>query len=112
VPDRLIAAILDQVAGSEQQRRRQPARFARLTDAWRTISVPMRIAAAVVIAVGLSAGAAMGWFVGQATTHATTLPSSDNSVAVYSLDYLGPTQDGSISQAYLGLVSAGDSSGE
>jgi hypothetical protein len=75
----------------------------------------MRIAAAVVFAVGLSVGAAMGRFVGQTTVaQSTTNVTNSNTdpAAVLNLDSLSGAQDGSITQAYLVLVSARNESGE
>ena len=81
---------------------------------WRSVPISMRIAAAVVVAVGLSAGAVMGRFVGQTTDAqpATDIAVSSDPAAVYNLDYLAGTQEGSITQAYLVLVSARNESGE
>jgi hypothetical protein len=72
----------------------------------------MRIAAAVVLVIGLSAGAAMGRFVARTTAaQLTERPPSNDPATVYKLDYLSGTPDDSIAGAYL-LVTAANPSGE
>jgi anti-sigma factor RsiW len=113
VPQALAKVVVERTFEQNASRQR-PAFPVRLLGPWRALSTPVRIAAAVVLVVGLSAGAAMGRFVGQTTVarFAKNLPSSEDPVAVYNLEYLGGTQEGSIAQAYLTLVSAGNPSGE
>jgi anti-sigma factor RsiW len=113
VPETLAQVILHEAA-RQSASPRKPAFPARLQNRWQTLSISMRVAAALLFVVGLSAGAAMGRFVGQTTVARLTMntPGPEDPVAVYNLKYLGGTQDGSIAQAYLGVVSPGNPSGE
>jgi anti-sigma factor (TIGR02949 family) len=111
VPEKLAARVLELAARPDSSPR---SRDNSLLRRWRRVSVPMRIAAAVVFIVGLSTGALMGHVVGQsATSWATAGPSTtDDPVTAYNLNYLGATQDGSVADAYLTLVADGEPPGD
>jgi hypothetical protein len=69
---------------------------------WQSLTLPMQAAAAVVLAVGLAAGAWMGRDTGQESSLATsTTPSKE-----YSFDYLSEAPAGSLVDAYLRLTLA------
>ncbi|MEN6497583.1 MAG: hypothetical protein ABFD16_25060 [Thermoguttaceae bacterium] len=69
---------------------------------WQSLTLPMQAAAAVVLAVGLAAGAWMGRDTGQGSSLATsTTPSKE-----YSFDYLSEAPAGSLVDAYLRLTLA------
>ncbi|MFW6107497.1 MAG: anti-sigma factor family protein [bacterium] len=76
---------------------------------WRSASVPMRLAAAAVLVLGLSLGALMGL---DAARSASPGPSAGVQVAqadptaVYNLDALADAPGGSLAEAYLTLASA------
>jgi anti-sigma factor RsiW len=75
--------------------------------AWlRTVSIPMRAAAAVVLVIGLTTGVLMGRNTWQAPTTppAPTIAHPDP-LAQYNVDYLTEAPDGSLAQSYLALVS-------
>ena len=82
---------------------------------WRSVSVPMRLAAAAVLALSLSLGALMGW--GTARGPAAGPPASTRVVqadptAVYNLDSLAEAPSGSLAEAYLTLASVSAEEGE
>jgi len=77
---------------------------------WRTVSMPMRAAAAAVLVVGLATGVLMGWDTGQAAAaQPAPLVSQSDPLAVYNMDYLTDAPNGSLAESYLALVS--DSNG-
>ena len=77
------------------------------------MSTLMRIAAAVVLVIGLSAGAAMGRFVARTTAaQLTDRPPSNDPATVYNLDSLSATPEDSLAGTYLTLVTAASQSGE
>jgi len=80
---------------------------------WYGVSTLMRIAAAVVLVIGLSAGAAMGRFVARTTAaQLTDRPPSNDPATVYNLDSLSATPEDSLAGTYLTLVTAASQSGE
>ncbi len=81
---------------------------------WAWSPVGKGVAAAAVLAVGLAAGAVMGWQTGREASPQTLAGglAQDDPVAVYNLDYLGSAPDGSLPKAYLTLVAAPTEPGE
>ena len=73
---------------------------------WRTVSIPVRAAAAAVLVIGLAAGSLLGW----STLQAPAAPpaqavSQADLLSSYGADYLTDAPDGSLAQSYMALVS-------
>ncbi len=66
-----------------------------------------RIAAAAVLAFGLTAGSYMGWSAGRSRAPAA----QDDPLSAYNLDYLGDAPDGSLASSYLALASTRNGEG-
>ncbi len=60
-----------------------------------------RIAAAAVLAFGLTVGSYMGWSAGRSMAPAAHV----DPLNAYNLDYLGDAPDGSLARSYLALAS-------
>jgi anti-sigma factor RsiW len=74
---------------------------------WRTVSMPVRAAAAAVLVIGLASGALMGWNTWRPlAAPPTQAVSQANPLAPYNVDYLTDAPDGSLAQSYLALVSS------
>ena len=99
---RLMAAARERVSASER-----PA--AAPTSPWRwwtSVPVPMRLAAAAVLAISLSLGALMGWDTARGVAAAPSASAQADPTAVYNLDFLADAPSGSLAEAYLTLASA------
>ena len=82
---------------------------------WRSASVPMRLAAAAVLALSLSLGALMGLDTARGPSPAPSTGAETvqaDPTAVYNLDSLADTPSGSLAEAYLTLASARSEEGE
>jgi anti-sigma factor RsiW len=81
----------------------------RLSLRWQTfVSVVRYAAAAALLVIGVTGGLVLGV---QMRQRAEPLRPTEESAAVYNLDYLGSTPDGSLPHAYLTLVSASQQPG-
>ncbi len=69
---------------------------------WNSVPVPMRLAAAAVLAISLSLGALMGRGVARGASESAQA----DPTAVYGLDFLADAPSGSLADAYLALASA------
>jgi anti-sigma factor RsiW len=106
VPENLAERVLGQ-ARKRTERSRTAADMAWKPFPWKgSTSLPMRVAAAAVLLVGLSAGVLMGRQVGRRTAGASEQKGfrSTDAASVYSLDYLGGNPRGSLPEGYLKLV--------
>jgi anti-sigma factor RsiW len=102
VPDSFVERVLSKATSTTAQPAAKPSRWLQAAPALR------RLAAAIVLAAGVTAGARMGWQTRQpgSPPAKTADTGRDNPVAVYNLDYLGSTPDGSLPKAYLTLVAS------
>ena len=80
---------------------------------WKSISMPMRAAAAAVLIVGVSIGLLMSWaggppIAGPADREVTA---AADPLDAYNLDYLSDAPEGSIAEGYLALVWGGNEGG-
>lgn len=73
---------------------------------WTSVPVPMRLAAAAVMAISLSLGALMGRDVARGVAAAPSESAQVDPTAVYNLDVLADAPSGSLAEAYLALASA------
>ena len=101
--DRVLSQARRRAAAPQSRARARWAAF----EWWTSLSVPVRVAAAIVAALGLSAGVVMGWQTGRRfpSPPVAAISAPDDPIAVYNLDYLCGTPDGSLPDAYLTLVS-------
>jgi hypothetical protein len=74
----------------------------------------MRIAAAVALVIGLSAGALVGRIAAVNAADRAAIPThhSAGTAALDNLDYFDGSQEDSLAHSYLALVSMGNSTGE
>jgi anti-sigma factor RsiW len=88
--------------------RKVPARFSVFgwlssQDWWTEIASPTRAAVAVVLVIGLSLGAVMGWDVNRNGRNALPPSGKSDALAAYNLDYLGDAPAGSLAQVVMAL---------
>jgi len=93
VPAGFAARVL--AAASAPRTARNPFRW------WGSVSLPMRAAAALVLAAGLLAGALMGWDAGSRGRDPSSPPAPLDS---HYADFLSPAPESSMVQAYLALL--------
>jgi hypothetical protein len=105
VPDGLA----DRVMALARTRFARPAPADSLWNlaAWRqALSVPVRVAAAIVLVLGLALGILMGRGVWQSPAPSTAAANSaSDPLAAYNVDYLTDTPSGSLAESYLSLTS-------
>ena len=77
---------------------------------WRSMSSPLRAAAALALIVGLTAGIALGRAVQPETAQPGPV-AEDDPAAPYRLDYLGHAPAGSLPDRFLSLVASTDEGG-
>ena len=70
---------------------------------WDDLTHPARIAAAVLLALGLSLGALMGWDVIRNGSNPAPIVAKADTMAAYNLDYLGDAPAGSLAQVVMTL---------
>lgn len=105
---RVMTAAQDRLAA----RKRPIPAFATPWRWWTSVPVPMRLAAAAVLAISLSLGALMGRGVARSVAAGPSESAQADPTAVYNLDFLADAPSGSLADAYLTLASARAEEGE
>jgi len=81
---------------------------------WLSMKVPMRLAAAAVLVIGLTLGTFLGrdtWRLGRANLEVAGDAAFTDPTDLYGIDLLTEAPDGSLARAYLTLVAADDRKG-
>ena len=79
---------------------------------WQTISLPVRVAAGVVLVLGLGMGILMGLGTWQEAPDVTAGQGAQSDpLAAYNLDYLTDAPNGSLAESFLTLTSTGNQQG-
>lgn len=114
VPEGFAERVLAHARRQVADRRPVPRTSGNPFGGWTAGSVPGRAAAAAVLVLGLTAGTYLGEQAGRRAGGQDLLriASPDDPVALYNLDHLSGTPSGSLTQAYLTLVSAPPGAGE
>jgi anti-sigma factor RsiW len=109
VPSNLTSRIL--AAARDRMHHQQPAPWNPLSW-WRLAPASMQAAAVGILVVGLGLGFALGKSTAKsAATEATIGPKADP-LEVYQLDYFGDAPSGSLTDAYLALITTGNQGGQ
>ncbi len=98
------------MAVAQRRRQAEPIPTWNLLRWWRLTSASMHLAAAAVLAVGLTAGLMMGWTVVPSARQMASATQSDP-LSTYQLDVLSEAPNGSLAGSYLTLVAATNEGG-
>ena len=112
VPEGLAARLMAAARERLSARERPVTAHASPWRWWTSVSVPMRLAAAAVLAISLSLGALMGRDVARGFAAAPSASAQADPTAVCNLDFLADAPSGSLAEAYLTLASARAEEGE
>jgi len=108
VPDGFASRVVKRAEELTTRREDVPARSASPLRSWRGMSLPMRLAVAAALVVGLALGVAMG----RDTWNSRTARASGDPGALYGLGTLETSQNQSLPQMFLTMVSGSNGRGE
>lgn len=104
VPDGLVGRV---ILAARNRRQAEPTVAWNPFRWWRVTSAPMHLAAAAVLAIGLTAGLMMGW-TAASSAGGTVSAMQGDPLDVYQLDYLYEAPEGALAGNYLALVAANE----